>query len=132
MLGFNFNSRFVNSKCSCDRFTFLKLTMSSQYPPASQTSSDIVKAIKRSFIGAAPPMYRGEKVVRRTDTNIALKRNTDHWKGDFYRRTRQKSEGFFSSMAQPYEELGETELDTEKLVTDALRDIGGVFGYEVS
>ena len=106
-------------------------TTSTIYPSASQTSSDIVKTIKKTFVGAAPPRYVGEKVIRRTDTNITVQRRMDDWKGDFHRRNKQKSEGFFSMMAHPYEELGETELDTKKLVLKALKDIGGLFDCEV-
>lgn len=99
-----------------------------QPPP---TPADIVKNIKRTFLRAAPSEYTGEKIFRRTSTTIALKRSPNDWKGDFHRRTEQESSGFFSSISQPYSELGETELDTKQLVFEALKEIGGLFNDQV-
>ena len=102
------------------------------YSSTSQTPSDIVKAIKGSIIAAPPPTYKGEKILRRTDTNITSKRNADDWKDHFHRREDHKSKGFFSLMTQPYVELGGAELDNKKLVLKALSDIGRTFECQVN
>ena len=104
----------------------------SNFPSSSQASSDIVKAIRKGFVAAPPPIYKGEQIIRRTETNLARKRHADNWKDQFHRRETQKAKGFFSLMAQPYEELGHTELDTKKLVLKSLSDLGRIHDCKVN
>ena len=102
------------------------------FPSSPQTSSEIVKAIKKGFVAAPPPIYKGEQIIQRTETNLATKRHLDDWKDHFHRREKQKSEGFFSLTIQPYEELGQAELDSKKLVLKALRDLGRIYDCKVN
>ncbi len=103
-----------------------------KYSTANQTSSEIAKSIKHEFCGASRPEYDCEtKVRRRTDTNLSFVRGDDEWKKTLDRREEQKSKGFFSQIAVPYDELGKIELGCKELVVKALKDIGGVFKTQV-
>ena len=102
------------------------------YSPGFQPSSDIVKAIKKSYVSNMPPIYKGEKAIRRTETTLTFPRHADEWKDHFHRRAKQRSKGFFSSTLHPYEELGHTETDTKNLVINALNEIGRKFDFKVS
>ncbi len=97
-----------------------------QQPPP--TTSEIAKSIKQSFNGVCRPVYDAEKRIKqRTDTNLLFVRNEDDWLKTFERREQQKKKGFFSVLAQPYDELGKTELVAKDLVINAMTDIGVVF-----
>ncbi|XP_065063923.1 uncharacterized protein LOC135690330 [Rhopilema esculentum] len=103
---------------------------STTYSSASQNSTEIAKMIRQGFLGAETPTYEGQKIAKRTNANASVIRDVDDWKVTYYRRAGHKSQGFFSALAQPYEELGETELNTKSLVVNAMKDIGGIFEPE--
>lgn len=100
---------------------------------ASQNiSTEITKSIRQCLTGVEVPTYEGRKVKERTPTNLAHVRRENDWKIAWSKREKQKGEGYFSQITQPYRELGEIELDTKDLVVDAMEDIGVVFNMEVS
>ena len=105
---------------------------STTYSSASQNSTEIAKMIRQGFLGAETPTYEGQKIAKRTNANASVIRDVDDWKITYYRRAGHKSQGFFSALVQPYEELGETELNTKSLVVNAMKDIGAIFDPEVS
>lgn len=101
-------------------------------PSISDHSSEkITRSIKRGFIGAEVPTYEGNKITQRTTTNLSRPRKENEWKNEFERREEQNRKGLFSNKLQPYQELGQTELDTKKLILDAMKNIGAVFDLEV-
>eukprot|EP00112_Aurelia_sp_Birch-Aquarium-sp1_P004076 Seg1464.1 transcript_id=Seg1464.1/GoldUCD/mRNA.D3Y31 product="DNA-directed RNA polymerase II subunit RPB9" protein_id=Seg1464.1/GoldUCD/D3Y31 len=98
---------------------------------ASQNiSTEITKSIRQCLTGVEVPTYEGRKVKERTPTNLAHVRRENDWKIAWSKREKQKGEGYFSQITQPYRELGEIELDTKDLVVDAMEDIGVVFNME--
>ena len=106
--------------------------ISSIIPSISDHSSEkITRSIKRGLIGADEPTYEGKKITKRTTTNLSHVRKQNEWKNEFERREEQKRQGLFSHKLQPYQELGQTELDTKKLILDAMKNIGAVFQMEV-
>ena len=102
-------------------------SLTSQY-----VSTDITKSIRQCLVGAKVPAYEGRKVKERTTTNFSHVRRENEWKVALDRREKQKCDGYFSLISQPYRELGETELITKDLVVDGMKKIGVVFNMEVS
>ena len=95
-------------------------------------AAEITKSIRQCLIGAKVPTYEGRKVKERTTTNLAHCRSENEWKIALDRREKQKCDGYFSQISQPYRELGETELDTKDLVVDGMKKIGIILNVEVS
>ncbi|XP_072041222.1 uncharacterized protein [Amphiura filiformis] len=81
---------------------------------------ELTKFLKQHFKVPTAQPYKAEKLTRRTSRTCVGEYDKEKWRKHFARRQDHLNEGFFTSQCEPYQSIGNIELESKHMVLDVL------------